>query len=159
MRSIYSEGFVVLFLLAAAGLGTAAVVINEVELNPPGDGEKWVELYNNGQENVSIGGWAVVIMEGPWQGTIPLPEGNVIASNGYYIATCVPTWTMDYNGTVILLDSSGAEVDRTHRLSDEDATSFTYSRYPNGVDTNRTGDFAFIMGSKGRSNGGEPRSG
>jgi len=41
--------------------GLAAVVINEVELDPYGENAlQWIELYNTGKDEVEIGSWSIV---------------------------------------------------------------------------------------------------
>ena len=72
----------VLFIVAISGIGGCAVVINEVELNPPGNATKWVELYNNGEDDVDVSGWVVSIVNLPWIGPMPIPEGTVIPAKG-----------------------------------------------------------------------------
>lgn len=60
-------------LAVLAALVSGSVVVNEVELNPSGDGNEWVELYNSGEEPADIGQWSVSIEEalsssGTWTG-------------------------------------------------------------------------------------------
>jgi len=66
-------------VLAISGAGLGAVVINEVELNPPGDANEWVELYNNGAEEVDISGWRVWIVDSDpaWFQEIDYPMRNL----------------------------------------------------------------------------------
>ncbi len=48
-------------LVAACGTGMAAIVINEIYTDAGGiyDGSEFIELYNNGDDPVDIGGWAL----------------------------------------------------------------------------------------------------
>lgn len=138
--------------LAVCGVGLGNVVINEVELSPPDNGTKWVELYNNGDETVDLTGWIVKIIDGPWTG--PIAISGMIGPKDFLVAEGEPRWSVISNGTVILYDGAGNVVDQTHGLSDAESNDFTWARMPDGKDTDTKGDFAFFLGSKGRSNGG-----
>lgn len=131
-------------VIALTAIGAGAIVINEVELNPPGNATKWVELYNDGEENVDVGGWAVTIANLPWKGPITIPEGTVIPANGYYLAEGAQQWNQDYNGTVTLEDAAGIKVDETHLINDDSDSDFTYGRYPNGLDTDQRSDWKLM---------------
>ena len=141
-----------LAVLLAGSLGLCAVVINEVELSPPDNGTKWVELYNTGEAAVDLTGWTVTIVDGPWTGPIGL-KGS-IEPKGFYVAEGDPRWIQSINGTVSLTDSAGNVVDKTPFFSDSSHNDFTWSRIPDGKNTGTLADFAFVMGTKGRSNGG-----
>lgn len=138
-------------LLAVCGSGMGVMVINEVELSPPDNATIWVELYNGGDESVDLTGWTVKIEDEPWTGSIPL-EG-IIEPKGFYVADGQPRWITSGNGSVYLLDSTGVVVDRTPEQIDNEHNDFTWSRIPDGKDTDTDGDFAYFMGSRGRSNG------
>lgn len=145
----------VFVVLAISGAGQAAVVINEVELNPPGDEAEWVELYNNGPEVVDISYWRVEIVDSDptWMGILPISSGNVILPGGFYVVEGTPNWTHDTGrGTVILKTRDGAEVDKTHLLIDQSDNIFTNSRHPNGVDTDQRSDWVFGRGTKNAYN-------
>jgi hypothetical protein len=137
-------------LLCSPGLCT--VLINEVELNPPDNATMWVELYNTGNAAVDLTGWTVKIVEGAWIGSIPL--SGSIDPRGFQVAEGDPKWVPDTNGTVSLTDNNGKVVDKTPVLSDSKHNDFTYSRVPDGKNTGTISDFAFVMGTKGRSNVG-----
>lgn len=131
-------------VIAISVIGAGAVVINEVELNPPGNATKWVELYNDGGEDVDVSGWVVTIVNPPWNGPIPIPDGTVIPAGGYYLAEGAEQWSQDYNGTVTLEDASGVKVDETHLMADESDSDFTFGRYPNGLDTGQRSDWKLM---------------
>ncbi|HOT07192.1 MAG: hypothetical protein A4E45_00491 [Methanosaeta sp. PtaB.Bin039] len=140
-------------LAALTGLAMADVVINEVELNPPANGIMWVELYNSGQENVSVGGWKVVLMDEAWQGPMTVPEGTMISPSGFLVLEGLDTWVGHINATAILYDQNGSEIDRSRALLDERASTFTWGRLPDGKDTDTNRDWANMLGSKGKPNG------
>jgi len=139
-------------VIALSAIGAGAIVINEVELNPPGNATKWVELYNNGEEDVDVGGWVVTIVNLPWKGPVPIPEGTVIPAKGYYLAEGALQWGQDYNGTVILEDAAGIKVDETHLMIDDSDSDFTYGRYPNGLDTDQKSDWKLMKATPGAEN-------
>jgi len=125
-------------------IGAGAIVINEVELNPPGNANKWVELYNDGEEDVDLSDWVVTIVNLPWNGPIAIPEGTVIPARGFYLAEGAEQWGQDYNGTVTLEDAAGVKVDETHLMTDDSDSDFTYGRYPDGLDTDQRSDWKLM---------------
>jgi hypothetical protein len=139
-------------VIALSAIGAGAVVINEVELNPPGNATKWVELYNDGEEDVDISGWVVTIVNPPWNGPIAIPMGTVIPARGYYLAEGALQWGQDYNGTVTLVDAAGFKVDETHLMTDDSDSDFTYGRYPNGLDTDQRSDWKLMKATPGAEN-------
>ncbi len=140
-----------------SGLGPGSVVINEVELNPSGEATEWVELYNSGDDSVNIGRWSVSIEEnlpnsGVWTGVITIPRETSIQAGGFYVVEGDDRWVHGNNGTVYLRTDSWAVVDKTPPLSDEGDNDFSWSRYPNGLDTDRKSDWAFIKSTPGAEN-------
>lgn len=138
-------------LVAISGLGLCDVVINEVELSAPDNGTVWIELYNSGDNGVDLTGWTIKILDKPWVGSIPLK--GIIDPKGFIAADGQPAWDTTGNGTVYLYDSSGNEVDKTSQQNDDSHSDFTFGRLPDGKKTNTKANFAFMMESKGRSNG------
>jgi len=139
-------------VIALSAIGAGAVVINEVELNPPGNATKWVELYNGGEEDVDISGWVVTIVNLPWKGPMAIPDGTVINAKGFYVAEGALQWGQDYNGTVILVDAAGMKVDETYLIVDDSDSDFTYGRYPNGQDTDQRSDWKLMKATPGAEN-------
>jgi len=138
-------------LLAITGLAACDVVINEFELSPPDNSTVWVELYNTGDTAVDLAGWRINIVDTPWEGPISL-KGS-IEPKGFVAFDGENSWVTTGNGTVYLYDASGTEMDKTPQQSDNSHSDFTYGRLPDGHRTNTRADFAFMMASKGRSNG------
>jgi len=139
-------------VIVLSAIGAGAVVINEVELNPPGNATKWVELYNDGDEDVDISGWVVTITNPPWSGPMPIPDGTVIPAKGYYVAEGKEEWGQDYNGSVILVDAAGTKVDETHNMADDSDSDFTYGRCPDGRDTHQPSDWMLMKATPGAEN-------
>ena len=138
-------------LATICGLGLCDVVINEVELSPPDSGTVWVELYNTGNNSVDLTGWTIKIVDAAWTGSIAL-QGS-IDPKGFNVADGQPAWVTTGNGTVYLYDSTGSMVDKSSPQSDDSHTDFTYGRMPDGKKTDTSADFAFMLESRGKSNG------
>ncbi|HPE63343.1 MAG TPA: lamin tail domain-containing protein [Methanothrix sp.] len=138
--------------VALSAIGAGTVVINEVELNPPGNATKWVELYNDDGEDVDISGWIVSIIKEPWEGPMPIPQGTIIPANGYYLAEGDEQWNQDYEGSVKLVNAEGTKVDETHLITDDSDSDFTYGRYPNGHDTGQVSDWMLMRATPGAEN-------
>jgi hypothetical protein len=155
MHNMRCVSLMVLALCCAVALcstGMSNIVINEVELSPADNASKWVELFNTGDQPVDLTGWMIKIVDGPWTGPIAL--GGMIGPGEFRVAEGDPRWTAIFNGTVTLYDIAGTIVDQTPALSDSEENDFTWVRIPDGKDTDTKGDFAYLMGSKGRTNGG-----
>ena len=130
------------------------VVINEFELNPSGTdaGNEWVELLNPTATIVNVGGWTISTTAGQTV-TVTIPYGTTIQPFGYWVCTHASQWLDNSNESVILRDSSSSEVDRTPFLNDDSDDGSSWSRYPNGVDTDSSTDWRFQASTKGTSNG------
>jgi hypothetical protein len=136
---------------AYLGLASSSIVINEVELNPTGEGRiaestPWVELYNTEYEEVDISGWSLSTLSGI---ETTIPSGTSVPAYGYYIVTQRMQWLMTANETLVLNDGQGRGVDRTPPLSDAKDDEFTWSRDPDGRDTDSTQDWKFLVSSRG----------
>ena len=135
------------------------VVINEFELNPPGNDnylnvEEWVELYNPTSESIDISGWTLSTIGGETV-TVSIPEGIMVDANGYYVFRRGSQWLDNNAEAVILRDAEGEEVDRTPARSDGDNDDYSWARYSNGQDTDSDTDWRFQSSTEGASNGGE----
>lgn len=139
-------------LVVLTGAGMADVVINEIELDPPDMVAQWVELYNSGEEDVSIGGWTIIMIDGAWKGPIIIPEDTVLPAKRFYVSEGQLSWEEHKNATVTLINEAGIEVDQTPFLEDEGDDNFTNARISDGQDTNTNGDWSYTFGSKGKSN-------
>jgi len=132
----------ILFLVGVAMLTTVPetwaaehVVINEFELNPPGEdaGNEWVELYNPMAATISIGGWVLQTTAGETV-TVRLPDGVMLTAHGYYLVTNPAQWLDNENESIILLNQNRLEIDRTPSKSDMDNDDRSWQRYPDGSD-------------------------
>jgi hypothetical protein len=134
------------------GQAAGVVLLNEMEVNPPEAGFDWVELYNTGEGAVDIGGWTVIITDGAWEERIIVPESTIIEGKGFYVARGRPGWHHQDSGFAVLYDTSGRIVDDTPVRTDSLDNDFTWGRYPDGRDTNTTGDWGLMIGTFGRPN-------
>lgn len=140
-------------LMILPGPAVGSVVINEVEANPAGDEDAfkpavtaWFELYNNDNQDVDIGGWSV---NTSLNRSIAFARGTVIKGLDYYVLD-VPSKWLDHSGEVLVLfNATGAEVDRTAALSDEQDNEGAWSRDPDGRDIDSTEDWKFLASSPG----------
>ena len=146
---IFLTALTCLFLLF--GSVNAAIVINEVELNPEGadGGNEWVELYNTGPEGINVTGWE-----------LRSKNGRLFILDSYYLdpdnhlSLYIPSSKslVNSNDFVRLLNSSSDEVDITHSLNDTvspstNGDSRTWQRCPDGYDTGSDDDWGFHEGT------------
>ncbi len=134
-----------------------AVLINEFELNPPGEdaGNEWVELYNPTSQVVNLAGWSIQTTHGiqavdSLKDAVLMPKGRLI----YYF----PGQALDNQGkgfpseeSIVLRDDLGRRVDSTPFATDYWNDERTWQRAQDGADR-----WEFREGTKGRSNGWDP---
>jgi hypothetical protein len=151
MRRILILSLALALIALLPGTTFGNVVINEAELNPPGDesghkapAQAWIELYND-DIDTNIGGWSVNTTEGR---SVTLPTGTIILGFDYYIIIGEPQW-LGHGEILILNNETGAEVDRTPALSDTRNNEFAWTRDPDGRDTNSSDDWKFLPSSSG----------
>lgn len=132
---------------------TGHIVINEVESNPPGTdaGYEWVELYNPTGAAIDVSGWKLQTTAGV-VATYTIPSGTTIQAGGYLVITFPSQFLDNDQESVILMDQSNTEIDRTPLLSDTANDAWTWQRIPNGTDTGGSSDWQFLSGTKGGSN-------
>ena len=144
------------------------VVINElmadndnVVMDPQGDHDDWVELFNRTDSPIDLTGMYLSDKEDnptKWQ----FPDGTVIAANGYLIIWCDEdhddetateglhsNFKLSKSGETVLLvdtDANGNTV-LDSIVFDEQETDVSYGRIPNG-----TGDFQIVAATPGEVN-------
>jgi len=122
------------------------IYINEFESNTPGNpDEEWVELYNDENFEVNIGGWEIYdgLASETLRHTVPLD--TFIAGKGFYVADVSG---LNNSGEFIILKGpNGTIFDETPELADGDDDDNTWSRFPDGV-----GNFTFQGSTKGFTN-------
>jgi hypothetical protein len=152
-RSVMILALLCASIIIWLGAAQGAVVINEVEANPAGDEgafkttiTAWFELYNNDDKDVDISGWSINNSEGR---SMTIPQGAIIKGLDYYVMDVRPKWLAQSGEILVLTDATGAEVDRTAVLSDEEDNEIAWTRDPDGRDTNSTDDWKFLASSRG----------
>lgn len=147
--NIKSISTVLLLFAFITTSGLAAVVINEVELDPYGDDTpQWIELYNTGDAEVDIGSWSIV----------PLSNKSIeyfidlvtIPARGFYLLILEENWMNPSEETLILRDENGIVVDRTPLLYDSSNSECAWGRYPDGSNT-----WQILISSEGGPSSGE----
>jgi hypothetical protein len=104
--------FVSLIFIASSGSGK--VVINEVELNPPGydTDNEWVELYNAGDEEVDVSGWKLLTVHG-YRVCIKIPSTKPIPPRSFCVVMGYDQWLDNEVEVNVLQNETSFEIDRT----------------------------------------------
>ncbi len=115
---------------------TAMIVVNELMPNPIGSdrGNETTELYNCGNEPVTIGGWVIKNEDGDAH---EIPAGERIDAHGYYLTTEIQ---LDNSGGQVLLYHDGEEVDRSIAYTGS-TEGKSWQRRTDGLDTDSDGDW------------------
>lgn len=121
------------------------LIINEVELNPPGEdsGAEWIELYNPTTHPVGLTGWSVTYTS-YGGGVESLPDVTVLPK-GYFVYTYTKRRLNNSSGSPIkLIAPDGTVVDATPPgLKDTYNDLRTWQRIPNDVDSDSLSDWIF----------------
>ena len=132
------------------------VVINEIDINPPGDDSKsiteWVELYNPTDTKINVSQWSIASTTVLKQ-TFTIPQGTIIEPGRFLTYSYVSVWFTDVAERVQLRDSSGTVIDETPTISDLTNNFSSWQRIYDGYDTNSSSDWKFETSNAGSSNG------
>ena len=132
------------------------VVINEIDINPPGDDSKsvseWVELYNPTDAGIDIGGWAIASTT-VLKKTMKIPVGTIIEPNKFLTYSYQSVWFTDVSETVQLRNANGIVIDQTPSISDLKSDFTSWQRLYDGVDTDSSSDWKFEFSNAGSTNG------
>ena len=135
------------------------VVINEIDINPPGDDSaspsEWVELYNPTDSDIDIGGWKVASTTVLKQ-TFTIPIGTVIEAGQFLTYSYKTVWFTDTNEIVRLNDENGIVIDETPLMSDLNNDFTSWQRLYDGYDLDSSDDWKFEKSNPGSSNGKIP---
>lgn len=144
------------FASSAHGQISQNVVINELDINPPGsDGRfavEWVELYNPTDSAIDISGWEIASTTTSNK-TLTLPTGTVIQSQDYLVFLHQSLWFSDTVESVELRDQNNTVIDKTPILSDIDNDFNSWQRVFDGFDLDSFSDWKFELTTYGGSNG------
>lgn len=132
------------------------VVINEIDINPPGDDSKsiseWIELYNPTDKVIDIGGWAIASTTALKQ-TMKIPQGTTIQPNSFLTYSYKSVWFTDVSELVELRNGDGVVVDKTPVITDIANDFSSWQRIYDGFDTDANSDWKFQKSNAGSSNG------
>jgi endonuclease YncB( thermonuclease family) len=130
-----------------SSVNTTSIMINEVELNPQGSdaGQEWIELYNPANVEANISGFE--IRTSFKSATVELPEGAEIDANGTYIVELDSQMLSNTAESIVLVDTSGEEIDRTPPFVDKNNDNRTWQRIPDGFN-----EWQFAAGTRDELN-------
>ncbi|MCV0412213.1 lamin tail domain-containing protein [Nitrosarchaeum sp.] len=145
-----------LAVTASAQSSTNHVVINEIDINPPGDDSKsvleWVEIYNPTSSKVDISGWQIASTTA-LKKTMTISSGTFIEPGKYLTFSYQSLWFADSNELVELRDKNGVVIDKTPLLSDPKNDLTSWQRIYDGYDFDNSNDWKFAIPTAGSSNG------
>lgn len=132
------------------------VVINEVDINPPGDDSKsvseWIELYNPTDSNIDLSGWSVASTT-ILKKTMTIPSGTVIKPGQFLTYSYQSLWFTDVSESIELRDKNNVVIDKTPAITDLKNDFTSWQRIYDGFDTDNLSDWKFVTSTAGSSNG------
>ncbi|MEK0349293.1 MAG: lamin tail domain-containing protein, partial [Nitrosopumilus sp.] len=157
-----------IFLLAGiivpvyAQTGSDNVVINEVDINPPGNDassiSEWVELYNPTDSGIDIGNWKIASTT-VLKKTMTIPTGTIIEPGQFLKYQYAKVWFTDLAECVELRNENRIVTAKTPIPKDllNDVTSWQriYDGYDEDCveDADNCDDWKFVTSTAGSSNG------
>lgn len=153
---IFSLFLLVGIVVPAYAQTTNHVVINEVDINPPGDDSasitEWVELYNPTNSDIDLGDWKIASTT-VLKKTMTIPSGTIIKSGQFLTYSYQNLWFTDSNESVELRDKNGLVIDKTPMLADIQNDFTSWQRIYDGYDLDTLYDWKFTKSTAGSSNG------
>ena len=135
---------------------TDHVVINEVDINPPGDDaasiSEWIELYNPTDSEIDLSGWEVASTT-VLKKSMTISDGTTIEPGQFITYSYHKVWFTDSNELVELRDENGIVIDKTPLLSDLVNDFTSWQRIYDGYDLDSSSDWKFVTSTTGSSNG------
>jgi len=135
------------------------VVINEIDINPPGDDSvnvnEWIELYNPTDASVDLSGWQIASST-VLKKTLTIGQGTTLGSGKFIAFSYQPVWFTDISEVVELRDKNGFVIDKTPSLSDLKNDFTSWQRIYDGYDLDSIEDWKFVTSTAGSSNGKLP---
>jgi hypothetical protein len=132
------------------------VVINEVDINPPGDDSasisEWIELYNPTDSNIDMSGWKIASTT-VLKKTMTIQTGTIIKPGQFMTYSYQNVWFTDANESVELRDENNIVIDKTPSLSDIKNDFTSWQRLYDGYDFDSSNDWKFVTSTAGSSNG------
>ena len=132
-------GLVVVVLMSIPVYQASAqnnVMINEVELNPPGNDNyrdivEWIELYNAGNNPVDVSSWTIGSSAGRTESFV-IESGTMIPPKGFLVIASGSQWLDNSDEVVVLRDSKGSVIDKADPFSDDGNNKMSWQRFPDG---------------------------
>jgi len=124
-------------------------MINEIELNPPGEydeGKEWIELYNPTDVDINISNFEIDTASE--SATIRLPPDAIIEAGKTYVIELKEQILSNTVDSLVLTNAAGDILDRTPSLVDRSDDDRTWQRIPDG-----NNEWQFVEGTEGNSNG------
>jgi hypothetical protein len=141
--------------VAAEESASLTLVINEIEINPPGpdtDAE-WVELLNLGAESVDLLGWGLTY-DYPAAGVSWIDQSIVLRPGERYVFVYPGLRLRNAAAKVVqLIDPAGVVLDWTGTFVDTQNDDSTWQRYPDGGDPLFPDLWIFGPLTRGKANG------
>ncbi len=145
--------------LGQTGAISDHVVINEIDINPPGDDSKsiaeWVELYNPTDSSIDLSGWSIASTT-LLKKTLKISDGTIIKPDSYLLFSHQSLWFPDVAEVVELKDKAGNVIDKTPKFTDLKNDYTSWQRVYDGYDKDSDSDWVFELGNRGMSNGKVP---
>ncbi|MCH7876929.1 MAG: lamin tail domain-containing protein, partial [Thaumarchaeota archaeon] len=156
--SIVFSIFLLVGILVPAYAQTSSnnVVINEVDINPPGDDSasisEWVELYNPTDSDIDLGGWEIASTT-VLKKTMTIPLGTIIEPGQFLKYQYQSVWFTDSYESVELRDENGIVIDKTPIIADIQNDFTSWQRIYDGYDFDSSDDWKFATSTAGFTNG------
>lgn len=132
------------------------VLINEVDINPPGDDSQsiseWVEIYNPTDSEIDLSSWEIASTT-LQKKTMLIPDGTTIMPGQFLTYSYQSNWFVDINEIIELRNSDGTVIDKTPLLSDLGNDFTSWQRLYDGYDLDNSSDWKFVTSTAGSSNG------
>jgi len=149
-------------VLAQTPNTSSDIVINEVELNPPGTDSRsssaassnvneFIELYNPTDSTVDLSGWQIIPSKA-WK-TYIIPSGSMIQPNDHAVFMATSFWFNDSSEFVTLKNNDGVIIDQTPLLEDPHNDMNSWQRVYDGLDTGDISDWELKTATGSTSNG------
>ena len=138
------------------------IVINEVELNPPGTDSRtsnsmsssvteFVELYNPTDLVIDVSGWEIIPVRDYKSYT--LPSGSIIQPNDHAVFMGSSFWFNDVSEFITLKDENGVIIDQTPSIDDVGDDMNSWQRAYDGLDTDSSSDWVLKGATASATNG------
>ena len=156
--SIVFSIFLLVGILVPAYAQTSSdnVVINEVDINPPGDDSasisEWVELYNPTDSDIDLGGWEIASTT-VLRKTMTIPPGTTIEPGQFLKYQYAKVWFTDSYESVELRDENGIVIDKTPIIADIQNDFTSWQRIFDGYDFDSSNDWKFATSTASFTNG------